>query len=78
MVGLLFILRWFGQSFSEMATAWVMYRDKKSRGYSLRYYLGQGVYKVMKPLGLAEKWEATAHFEDVEEKMGCLRDIVYL
>lgn len=61
-VGLLFILRWFGQSFSDMAAASIMYRDKKSKDYSIRYYIGQGIYKLLKPLGLGEKWPVTAHF----------------
>lgn len=64
-VVVLFMLRWFGESYYDMALASVIYRDKTSKSYSLRYYLAQKIAKILKPLGFAEKWEKTGHFDHI-------------
>jgi hypothetical protein len=53
-VVLLFFFKWFGQSSTRMTTAWLVYREKASQAYSLRWYTCKGLLRVLKAAGLGE------------------------
>lgn len=74
---LLGVLKWFSQSFFDMAVAADIYHDRESKDYHLGYYLAQRVLSLGKWIGLVEKWETPEHFNNVEEKVSSLRDIAY-